>query len=52
MDLPAEDCGGDVDYWSCVEFRKTGDEGTMGPWLGKWQPEDFDLTKMKAKFDK
>lgn len=42
-------------YQRCVEFRKKGyeeyDEGTMGPWLGKWQPEDFDLAKMKTKFD-
>lgn len=54
--FPPEDCCGTSGYERCVEFCKTGyeeyDEGTLGPWLGKWQPEDLDLVKVKAKFDK
>lgn len=54
--FPPEDCGGIGGYERCVEFRKTGyeayDEGALGPWLGDWQPEKFDLAKIKAKFDK
>lgn len=55
--FPPEDCGGVGGYERCVEFRKMGidpwDEAEgLGPWLGKWQPEAFDLAKVKSKFDK
>lgn len=54
--FPPEDCGGIGGYERCVEFRKTGyeeyDEGTLGLWLGDWQPEAFDLAKVKGRFDR
>lgn len=55
--FPPEDCGGVGGYERLVKFRKTGvdewgEEDTLGDWLGRWQPEGFDLRVSKKRFDR
>jgi hypothetical protein len=57
--FPPEDCGGIRGYERCVSFVKTGKDPQRDPdepdalrvWLGRWNPERFDLEAVRKKFD-
>lgn len=54
---PPEDAGGSGGYDRCVHFATIGTDiwdepDVIGPWLGDWQPEAFDLDTARARFDK
>ena len=54
---PPEDCGGIGGYERMVHFVETGkdiwDEAEhLHDWLGDWRPDDFDLKRVKAHFDR
>lgn len=60
---PLEDCGGVYGYYECVRVAgmseediekadEPGDIGERKEWMGDWDPEAFDLKKVKKKFDK
>lgn len=57
--FPPEDCGGPRGYKECVRVAQGSSEKTIsGPaselrtWLGDWDPERFDLAKIKKIFDR
>ena len=51
--FPREDCGGLPGYLDCVEVVATGeDPNELREWIGDWDPEQFDLAKVKRRFDK
>lgn len=51
--FPPEDCGGSFGYERCVRFATTGeDPDDLAQWIGKWNPEHFDLISTKRRFDR
>lgn len=54
--FPPEDSGGIPGYRRCVRFAKTGrapaGDEELAAWLGKWDPERFDLEAARKKFDR
>ncbi len=50
--FPPQDCGGLPGYHQCVEVATGhGDHEGRREWLGDWDPEYFDLTQLKRRFD-
>lgn len=51
--FPPEDCGGLPGYEDCFHVAGGGDdpEGLSG-WLGGWDPERFDLDRVRGLFDR
>lgn len=55
---PPEDCGGVGGYGRFVEFVRTGQDPygehpeELREWLGDWDPEAFDLSEEKRRFDR
>lgn len=54
---PPEDAGGVGGYERCVHFLTTGTDiwdepEVIGPWIGDWRPEAFDLDAARARFDR
>ena len=57
---PPEDCGGAGAYFACCEFVATGkhpdmdseDSADFKDWLGRWNPDAFNLAAVKRKFDR
>lgn len=55
--FPHEDCGGVSGYYDCCKAARHEDAELDDPdglrrWFGGWQPEAFDLEKLKADFDR
>jgi hypothetical protein len=51
--FPPEDVGGLPGYEQCVEVATGGDDPHgIREWLGDWDPERFDLTELKQRFDR
>lgn len=50
--FPLDDCGSIPGYYNCIEVLKGGeDPDGLKEWMGKWDPEAFDLEEMKKTFD-
>ena len=51
--FPPEDSGGLPGYEQCVEVATGGDDPHgRREWLGDWDPEHFDLARLKRHFDR
>jgi energy-converting hydrogenase Eha subunit E len=51
--FPPEDCGGLYGYEQCVDVATgAADSEGLGEWLGDWDPEHFDVEKLKRHFDR
>ncbi len=55
--FPLEDCGGVGGYEECVALIEKGkptsaDERAQRRWLGRWEPERFELEKVARQFDR
>lgn len=54
---PPEDCGGPPGYEELVAVARGGqashggDTEMLREWMGDWDPEDFDLTQLRRRFD-
>lgn len=50
--FPLEDCGGLPGYQQCVDafYNKKHAEDDLLRWMGKWNPEFFDLKKTQGRF--
>jgi Plasmid pRiA4b ORF-3-like protein len=55
--FPPEDCGGVSGYEDCAALIAKGkptspDERAYRKWLGRWEPERFELEKVARQFDR
>lgn len=51
--FPPEDCGGLPGYEDCLRVASGGDDPDgLGDWLGDWDPERFDLDRVRSGFDR
>lgn len=55
--FPPEDCGGTWGYERCVKIAqghlpKNEDDRELKQWLGRWDPEAFDLKAARKSFDR
>ena len=51
--FPPEDCGGLFGSDQCVEVATGGDDpDDRRDWLGNWDPDHFDLARLKKRFDR